>query len=113
MNPTIEERTDATTGRTDTMDEQQATTTLLPSDFSQDLRRRWDQVQTSFVDDPRTAVKQADDLVGSAIDRLQQVFGEQRKNLEGQWDRGDDVSTEDMRQALRKYRAFFQRLLMI
>jgi hypothetical protein len=100
----------ATSDRADNMDQNAA---LLPADFAKDLRGRWDQVQTGFVDDPRTAVKQADELVGSAIDRLQQVFGEQRKELEGQWDRGGDVSTEEMRQALRKYRAFFQRLLQI
>ena len=86
---------------------------LLPADFTQDLRRRWDQVQTGFVDEPRKAVQQADELVGSAIDRLSQSFTEQRKTLEGQWDKGGDVSTEDLRQALRRYRAFFQRLLTI
>jgi hypothetical protein len=56
-------------------------------------------------------VEQADSPVGSAIDRLSKSFSDQRKNLEGQWGRGDDVSTEDLRQALRRSRAFFQRLL--
>jgi hypothetical protein len=97
--------------RTETMEEQN--TALLPDDFAQDLRRRWDTVQTGFVDEPRKSVQQADELVGSAIDRLSQSFSEQRKTLEGQWDRGDNVSTEELRQALRRYRAFFQRLLTI
>jgi hypothetical protein len=105
MNPTYTEE------RSDTMDEQGMA--LLPGDFAQDLRRRWDQVQAGFVDEPRRAVQQADELVGSAIDRLSQSFSEQRKTLEGQWGRGDDVSTEDLRQALRRYRAFFQRLLAV
>ena len=104
MNPTIEEHTD-------TVEEQN--TALLPGEFAQDLRRRWHQIQTGFVDEPRKSVQQADELVGSAIDRLSQSFSEQRANLEGQWGRGGDVSTEDLRQALRRYRAFFQRLLAI
>lgn len=104
MNTTTEERTE-------TMEEKN--TALLPGDFAQDLRGRWDTVQTGFVDEPRKAVQQADELVGSAIDRLSQSFTEQRKTLEGQWDRGDNVSTEELRLALRRYRAFFQRLLAI
>jgi hypothetical protein len=117
MNPIIEERTDVMEvreGRSGRLPESgDSPAVLLPEDFTQDLRRRWDQVQTGFVDEPRKAVQQADELVGSAIDRLSQSFTEQRKTLEGQWDKGGDVSTEDLRQALRKYRAFFQRLLAI
>lgn len=84
---------------------------LLPPDFVQDLRGRWDRVQTGFVDEPRDSVKQADELVATAMKRLAESFAEQRNSLERQWDRGDDVSTEDLRLALRKYRSFFQRLL--
>jgi hypothetical protein len=65
------------------------------------------------VDEPRRAVQQADQLVDDAIQRLSQSFTEQRSNLEGQWDRGDDVSTEELRIALQKYRAFFQKLLTV
>ncbi len=86
---------------------------LLPDDFIQDLRGRWDQVQTAFVDEPRNAVQEADQLVESAVNKLSETFSNERKNLETQWDRGDEVSTEDLRLALQKYRAFFQRLLSI
>ncbi len=86
---------------------------LLAADAVQDFRTQWDHVQTAFVDDPRSAVKQADELVASAMKRLAETFAEQRSGLERQWDRGDDVSTEDLRLALRKYRAFFQRLLTV
>jgi hypothetical protein len=86
---------------------------LLAGDAVQDFRTRWDRVQTAFVDDPRSAVKQADELVAAAMKRLAETFAQQRSGLEGQWDRGDDVSTEDLRQALRKYRAFFQRLVAV
>jgi hypothetical protein len=86
---------------------------LLPQDFTEDLRGRWDRIQAGFVDEPRTAVQQADELVAMAMKRLAESFAEQRTSLESQWGRGDDVSTEDLRVALRKYRAFFRRLLAV
>jgi hypothetical protein len=86
---------------------------LLASGDVQELRGRWDQIQTGFVDEPRVAVKQADELVAMAMKRLAESFAGERGRLEQQWDRGDDVSTEELRQALRKYRSFFQRLLTV
>jgi len=86
---------------------------LLPQDFVQDLRNKWDRVQTAFVDEPRAAVQQADELVASAIKRLAESFADARNNLERQWDRGDQVNTEELRLALRKYRSFFQKLLTV
>ena len=86
---------------------------LLPPDFVQECRTRWDQVQASFVDEPRVAVKQADELVAQAIKRLAENFATARNQLEEQWDRGDDVSTEELRLALRKYRTFFHKLLSV
>jgi len=65
----------------------------------------------SFVDEPRRAVEQADNLVAVTMKRLAEMFAEERARLEGQWDRGDNVSTEDLRLALRRYRSFFGRLL--
>ena len=86
---------------------------LLAQDFVSDLRGRWDRVQTGFVDEPRAAVQEADELVAQAMKRLAEVFSEERARLEQQWDRGDNVNTEDLRIALKKYRAFFQRLLSV
>jgi hypothetical protein len=77
----------------------------------QNFRTRWDQVQTSFVDEPRHAVEQADSLVANVVTRIAEQFSAEREQLEKQWGRGDDVSTEDLRQALRRYRSFFDRLL--
>jgi len=65
------------------------------------------------VDEPRNAVQEADGLVASAMKRLAEVFAQERSKLEQQWDRGDDVSTEDLRLALQRYRSFFHRLLSI
>jgi hypothetical protein len=89
------------------------TTPLFPADELEGLRNRWSGVQTAFVDEPRRAVEQADGLVASAMKRLAEVFAEERSKLEQQWDRGDNVSTEDLRIALQRYRSFFHRLLSI
>ena len=68
---------------------------------------------TGFVDEPRAAVRQADELVASAIKRLAESFAEARSNLEGQWARGDEINTEDLRVALKKYRSIFQKLMSV
>ena len=77
----------------------------------QSFRSRWDEVQGRFVDEPREAVKKADDLVSDLVDRLTSGFAETRSGLEDQWKKGEDASTEDLRVALTRYRALFQRLL--
>ncbi len=84
---------------------------LLDDGMTSELRQRWTDVQASFVDEPRQAVKQADGLVAEVMKRLAETFAQERTNLEQQWDRGGDVSTEDLRMALRRYRSFFERLL--
>jgi hypothetical protein len=84
---------------------------LFPDDELHNFRARWDQAQTSFVDEPRQAVEQADSLVANVVKRIAEQFANERAQLEKQWDRGDNVSTEDLRQALRRYRSFFDRLL--
>jgi hypothetical protein len=84
---------------------------LFPDDELHNYRARWDQVQTSFVDEPRQAVEQADSLVANVVKRIAEQFSNERSKLENQWASGDNVSTEDLRQALRRYRSFFDRLL--
>jgi hypothetical protein len=86
---------------------------LLPPDYSNDMRTRWESIQAGFVDDPRISVKQADELVAAAIGKLAESFAGERTKLEEEWSKGNDVSTENLRQALRRYRAFFHRLLSI
>jgi hypothetical protein len=88
-------------------------TPLFPESELEGLRSRWSEVQTAFVDEPRNAVEKADGLVAAAMKRLAEVFAEERSKLEQQWDRGDNVSTEDLRIALQRYRSFFQRLLSV
>lgn len=90
---------------------EQAMGALFPQGELQQFRVRWDQVQASFVDDPRRSVQEADNLVASVVKRIADQFAEQRGKLEGQWSRGDDATTEELRRSMRQYRAFFERLL--
>ena len=102
---------DQGTGRAATPEPQQAP--LFDDTAAGELRARWLDVQTGFVDEPRTAVEQADTLVAEVMKRLAEGFASERTMLEQQWSRGDDVSTEDLRVALRRYRSFFDRLLSL
>ena len=102
--PQTETRSDDSTPRSDQEP-------LLPSDETTRFSTRWREIQASFVDEPRDAVAQADALVADLMQRLAASFSNERESLEGQWDRGDDVSTEDLRVALTRYRSFFERLL--
>jgi|RhiMethySRZTD1v2_1073278.scaffolds.fasta_scaffold02143_2 hypothetical protein len=88
-------------------------TMLFEDQEARDFRTRWTDAQAAFVDSPREAVQRADSLVAEAMKRLAEVFSKERANLEGQWDRGDNVTTEDLRIALQRYRAFFDRLLNV
>jgi len=76
-----------------------------------ELRSRWEAIQAGFVDEPRRAVEDADALVAQVIRELAESFAAERNRLERQWSQGDQVSTEDLRVALQRYRAFFQDLL--
>src|ERR1700674_2441793 len=80
---------------------------LFAQNDTQDFRSHWEKSQIGFVDEPRKAVEQADELVASAIKRLAEIFATERHKLEVEWGKTDNVSTEDLRVALRLYRSFF------
>jgi len=86
---------------------------LLVATEATELRRHWEAIQIGFVDEPRRAVEDADSLVAQAMKRVAEVFAEERARLERQWSEGQDVSTEDLRVALTRYRSFFDRLLSV
>jgi hypothetical protein len=86
---------------------------LFAADAAQDFRSRWDAVQSSFVDDPRQAVRQGDELVAQVMKSLAESFSNERQKLEAQLDQRGDASTENLRIALRRYRSFFERLLSV
>jgi hypothetical protein len=86
---------------------------LLDAQETEQLRSRWTDIQADFVDEPRDAVRQADELVASTVKHLAEAFAAERGKLEQQWDRSGEVSTEDLRQVLQRYRSFFNRLLSL
>lgn len=109
-------RSDRSRTETDVNEEQGTrgvteTTALFPDDQLRDLQARWNDIQTGFVDEPRSAVERADGLVASTMQQLAEAFSKERSKLEQQWDRGDNISTEDLRVAFQRYRSFFRRLL--
>lgn len=104
------ENREGTTGRPANIDKP---TPLFPENEATNFRDRWTEIQAAFVDEPRRAVEQGDALVADVIKRLAGSFADERSKLEGQWGQGDNVSTEDLRVALQRYRAFFDRLLSV
>jgi hypothetical protein len=106
-------REDEPSGSQDRQTTPRESAPLFTPDDADSLRSRWDGIQARFVDEPRDAVEKADALVGDVMQRLTDGFGAERSRLEREWDRGDRVSTEDLRVALKRYRSFFDRLLSI
>jgi hypothetical protein len=84
---------------------------LLDRDVSEHLRTRWNEIQGVFVDEPRSAVQQADALVSEVVEKITRMFASEHGSLESQWKQGNDVTTEDLRKALQHYRSFFNRLV--
>ena len=85
---------------------------LFGSGEAAKLRTQWQEIQVNFVDEPRKSVQQADELVETLAKRLTEMFAGQRTRLEREWDKGE-ISTEELRNAFRRYRALFDRLLSI
>jgi hypothetical protein len=89
----------------------EAITPLLPQEQSERFTDQWQEIQASFVDRPQEAVERADALVEDLLQRITGKFAAEREHLERQWGEGDEVSTEDLRVVLTRYRSFFERLL--
>ena len=86
---------------------------LIPARQIAELRARWTAIQAGFVDEPRKAVQDADELVLSAIEQITEGFRDQRGQLEKRWTQGSEISTEDLRVSIQHYRTFFDRLLSL
>jgi len=84
---------------------------LLPPEGVDSFRALWHEIQVNFVDEPRESVQRADELVADVIQRISNVFAEERAKLESGWQDGGTPSTESLRVALQHYRSFFDRLL--
>jgi len=106
-----QERSTTTRTGSEAAPESDGERTSLLGDEGDGFWTRWEQIQVRFVDEPRQSVEQADALVLEVTQRLTSMFDQERTTLEGRWGSGDDVSTEDLRVALQRYRSFFERLL--
>jgi hypothetical protein len=84
---------------------------LLPDDDLGGYRQRWDQIQGRFIDEPRQSVREADDLIGEVTHRIVERFSSSRKDFEERWETDSEPTTEEMRQALQRYRDYFKRLV--
>lgn len=84
---------------------------LFENDERDAFSQRWSTIQESFVDEPQRSVEQANALVADLMDRLVSSFRSEQSRLEEQWGQGDEVTTEDLRIILQRYRSFFSRLL--
>ena len=85
---------------------------LGSADDQERFAARWQEIQAGFVDEPRRAVQDADALVVDMMDRLARMLASEREQLESLGETGK-VSTEDLRQGLRRYRSLFERLLAV
>jgi hypothetical protein len=85
---------------------------LFENNEAEQFRSQWLEIQSRFVDDPSVSVKDADELVAKVITNITRTFADKRTSMEAQWKSGD-VSTEELRVALKRYRSFFDRLLTL
>jgi hypothetical protein len=96
---------------TDVRTEERELAPLFLPDVAKEFRSHWDTVQRGFVDDPRQAVQQGDELVVQVMKSLAETFSRERATVEGQVNQAGKASTETLRIALRRYHSFFERLL--
>ena len=74
-------------------------------------RASWVRIQSGFVDDPRGSVTEAAELITQITSTLVSAVQERERTLRGAWDGSGDADTENLRNALRDYRSFFERLI--
>ncbi|MFK0279640.1 hypothetical protein ACIQVL_04080 [Streptomyces sp. NPDC090499] len=110
--------TDGTDGAdyTDGTDAHRDGEQLMPREECGQLERRLQHAVTGFVDEPRTAVEEADRAVEEISARLTDAVERRRRTLRGSWqsadaDRPGSADTEQLRLALRDYRELADRLL--
>lgn len=94
-------------------EENEGLVALFEDEESSRFRTEWLNIQSKFVDNPRASVREADELVASVLKSVTMSFHNRRSSLEKEWNSGGNVSTEDLRVALKRYRSFFDRLLTL
>lgn len=92
---------------------EEALVALFTPELMESYRSKWTSIQSSFVDDPKQAVRSGDELVAQVMSNLANSFAEERHKVEAQLDETGEGSTENLRIAFRRYRSFFERLLSL
>jgi hypothetical protein len=69
----------------------------------------WPEIQSMFVDDPRSAVERAAEVTGAALAALVAAAKDREQSLRSDWD-GDGTGTEELRTSLQHYRELATRL---
>jgi hypothetical protein len=92
--------------------QQETRTKLFEEHEAEQFRTQWREVQAGFVDEPRSAVREADSLVGKMLDDLKRHIDEQKRALNGDWD-SDGKDTEELRLAFQRYRGLFDQILSV
>ncbi|MFE5815179.1 hypothetical protein ACFQ6S_17460 [Streptomyces sp. NPDC056479] len=87
---------------------------LLTLDERDRLELRVQEAVSRFVDQPRSAVEEADHAVEDILGRFTDAMAQRRRTLRTSWQETDDsADTEQLRLALRDYRELAERLLRI
>ncbi|MEU4545775.1 hypothetical protein [Nonomuraea dietziae] len=84
--------------------------------FDQDVDQahtRWHDLQATFVEDPRQAVEQADELLDEVVNALTSSLTTRTSELGDRWKNTDQGDTEQLRLALRDYGAMLEQLLAL
>lgn len=84
---------------------------LLPHDESDKFTLRLQHAVTGFVDEPRSAVEEADHVLEEVAARFTEAVTKRRATLHGSWETKGSDDTERLRLALRDYRELTERLL--
>ena len=109
-----EQKTEERTEENRTSAKEEEFAPLFENNEAEQFRSDWLNIQSRFVDDPRAAVKEADELVAAVIKSITRSFADRRISLENQWNSEENnISTEDLRVAIKRYRSFFNRLLSL
>ncbi|MFF6782735.1 hypothetical protein [Streptomyces sp. NPDC012510] len=91
---------------------------LLPHDECDKLSLRLHDAVGGFVDEPRSAVEEADHVLEDVAARFAEAVTQRRRTLRASWhttadDRAASTDTEQLRLALRDYRELTERLLRL
>jgi hypothetical protein len=105
-NPEVMGRTEPR--ETQAMEPQSRTDTMTMWPDMTDFQRRFEEIQSDFIEDPKAAVQKAERLMEEAIDRLAKSMREHMQSMHR--DNGGSADTEQLRLTMRTYREFIQSL---